>query len=301
MGLRVTNIQRFSLHDGPGIRTTIFLKGCSITCPWCCNPENIKTSAQFYFKNDDCIDCRRCIEACPHNILGMPTDIWEIDELKLSTCLECRRCVETCPTSALGIYGEKITTDELLNILEKDEDYYSQTNGGVTFSGGEPLLQANGIIDVIKHLKDKNISVTVETSLFAPLPYLKMIEEFVDLFIVDIKILDPKSSEKILQANLKDFKLNFKEIIEENKPYIARFPIIKPFTLNDENIDALINLVQEYKIEYLEIFPVHDFGANKYSSMGMKSKNFESVAEDEFDNLVNKLENISVKVKILDL
>lgn len=300
MSLKVTNVQRFSLHDGPGIRTTVFLKGCSIACPWCCNPENIKSSLQFYFKQDECINCMGCVEACPYTILGTPEDVLGLNREQLPECLQCSLCIETCPSGALGIYGKTISTDELLEIVRKDKDYYSEGKGGVTFSGGEPLLQAEELLKSIKALKNEDINVTVETSLFAPPSCLQTIDDLVDLFIIDIKILDTKSCQEILHANLEDFKINFDEIIRKNKPYVVRFPLIKPFTFNEENINALMAIIHKYGIEYMEIFPIHDFGANKYSSMGLEPLKFEALTENEIDDLKDKLENSGVKVKLLN-
>lgn len=300
MSLKITHIQRFSLHDGPGIRTTVFLKGCSITCPWCCNPENIKISSQFYFKKDDCISCEGCIAACPFNIPEKPDDLLGLEVNQILDCLQCRRCVEACPTNALGIYGENVNNDDLMKILEKDKDYYLTTNGGVTFSGGEPLLQAEEILEIIKRLKNENINVTIETSLFAPPSFLKIIENSVDLFIIDIKILNEESCENILHANLNDFKANFKEIIRKNKKYVVRFPLIKPFTFNEQNITSLITFIRECGINYLEIFNIHDFGASKYSSLGLKSKKYGLITPNEITVFMDKLENIGIKVKLLN-
>lgn len=300
MSLKITNIQRFSLFDGPGIRTTVFLKGCQISCPWCCNPENIKMLQEFYFKKDDCMGCNECFEVCPMNIPETPENILRINGNQLSDCINCLKCLEMCPTNALGIYGETITTDELLRILKKDEDYFLQTNGGVTFSGGEPLLQTNELLRIIKLLKDANINVMVETSLFAPNAFLKIIENWVDAFIIDIKILDVKSCEEVLRANLEDFKINFREIVRRNKNYIVRFPLIKPFTFNETNINLLVKFISEYNINYLEIFNIHDFGASKYSSLGLKSKKHEMITKNEINCLMNKLENMGVKVKLLN-
>jgi pyruvate formate lyase activating enzyme len=300
MSLKITNIQRFSLHDGPGIRTTVFLKGCLITCPWCCNPENLKTSSEFFFKNEVCIGCEECIKACPISILKIPSNVLGIDRNQLSACFQCRECIEACPTNSLGIYGETINSDDLLKILEKDTDYYSQTNGGVTFSGGEPLLQIDGLTKIIKRLNDKDINIAIETSLFAPPSSLKIIEDYVDLFIVDIKILDSKSCETVLKSNLDDFKTNFKDIIK-NKQYVLRFPLVKELTFNEQNINSLINVIRKYDIQYLEIFCVHDFGSSKYGSLGLKSRKYELLKRSEIDVLMDKLEKIGVKVKLLNL
>lgn len=301
MSLKITNIQRFSLHDGPGIRTTVFLKGCSIQCPWCCNPENIKKSAEFFFNGDSCITCGHCVEVCPLNLLEHPQDVLEIDESQFLRCLDCKKCFEECPTNSLGLYGEKISTTRLLEILKKDQDYYTQSSGGVTFSGGEPLLQADDLLKVLKILKDENIHVCIETSLFAPLECLKVIEDWMDLFIIDVKILDPDTCEKVVHGDLDDFKTNFKEIISKNKKYVLRFPLLKPYTFNDRNIDLLIKIIQDFSVDNLEIFGVHNFAESKYLSLGLKPKKYRLIDAQELEDLRTKLENAGAKVKILNL
>jgi pyruvate formate lyase activating enzyme len=302
MSLQITNIQRFSLYDGPGIRTTIFLKGCSLDCPWCCNPENIKKSTEFYFNITDCIKCRKCTETCPMNLLTEPQDLLKINESNLSKCFKCLKCIKICPSNALGVYGKQIGDKSLLDILKKDEDFYSINNGGITFSGGEPLLQAPKLLGILKNLKDEKINVTFETSLFAPLKYLKLIQNLVDLFIIDIKILDETYCNETIKGNLKNFKGNINEIMSKNKNFIFRFPLIKPFTFNENNINLLYNFINEHKIEYLEIFKVHTLASNKYESLGLKFVEPENITENEVNMFKKRLiEDLGIKVKVLNL
>ena len=175
--LRVTGVQRFSVHDGPGIRTTVFLKGCSLRCPWCCNPENIKPEREVYFRASRCTGCLECLKGC--EFLERPEDIFMYPEH-----LEC---AENCPSGAMGVYGDDLSPEELADLILRDLDYYEATEGGVTFSGGEPLLQADGILALLEKLD--GIHVAVETSLHAPPENLGVLLDRVDLFIVDVKIL----------------------------------------------------------------------------------------------------------------
>ena len=300
MSLKITNIQRFSLHDGPGIRTTVFLKGCSIRCPWCCNPENISDLPQFYFNSEDCIHCRECSEVCPVEILKEPRDVLTLAADELAYCFKCRKCVEGCPTGALGIYGEKISEEDLMSTLEMDREYYIQTGGGVTFSGGEPLLQADELLNIFKTLREKDIHIAVETSLFAPVSCLDIIIDSVDLFIIDVKILDAELADSVLHANLEEFKTNFQMISRKNMDMIIRFPMIKPFTFNRKNIDSLMDFIGDYNIKYIEIFTTHQLAAKKYDSLGWEMKKQECIKEEEIKELIDELEDISVEVKSLN-
>jgi pyruvate formate lyase activating enzyme len=299
MSLQITNVQRFNLYDGPGIRTTIFLKGCSIQCPWCCNPENIQQEPEFYLKQEDCISCKECQKICPQKLIKKPEDIPKITE---TSCLECKKCVENCPTNAIGIYGETTTNKNLLNVIKKDKEYYQPNNGGVTFSGGEPLLKAPELVVILKELKNENIHVAVETSLFAPLKSLKKIENRVDLFIIDIKILNEEKCREIIKGNLKEFKMNIEELESQKKNLLFRFPLIKPLTFNKENINLLYNFIQEHNIKYLEIFKAHNLASNKYKSLGLKPEKYKEITEKELKNFKTNLENdLKIKIKILNI
>jgi len=244
---------------------------------------------EIYFKKGDCIECFECVKRC--NFLEKPEDIFRFPEHF--------ECVEPCPTGALGIYGEKITTKKLLEILTKDIDYYNNTNGGVTFSGGEPLLQSKAVKKVIKKLKP--IHIAIETSLFAPEENLKDLLKDTDLFIVDVKILNHKIAQKTLQGNLKTFYKNFQTIKKEKIDTIIRFPAVKPYTFNKENIKKLINFLQENNIHHIQILEIHKLGLEKYKSLNLKMKNFKKPAKNEIKTLKSKLNERSIKMDYLKI
>lgn len=208
-------------------------------------------------------------------------------------------CTELCPTGALGIYGEKIKTEKLVEILNKDIDYYNNTNGGITFSGGEPLLQSKGIKEVIKKIKP--IPVAVETSLFAPEKNLKDLIDHTDLFLVDVKILDHEMAQKTLQGDLKTFYKNFQIIKKEKIDTIIRFPAVKPYTFNKENIKKLIKFLRENNINYIQVLETHKLGFEKYKSLNLKMKNFKTPTKSEIKTLKNRLEEISIKMDYLKI
>lgn len=187
----ITNIQRFSLHDGPGIRTTIFLKGCSLRCPWCSNPENLNSYQEPYEKRGQ-----------------------------------------------NGVYGREYTCDELFDIIMRDAAFYIE-NGGVTFSGGEALLQADLLLPLIKKLKNQKITTAVETSLFVPRKKLEAILPYIDYFYVDVKIMDKVECKKILHGNMDLYRDNL-EILTSKKKITARIPVIGEYTDNEGNIIAIL-------------------------------------------------------------
>ncbi|EKF86366.1 glycyl-radical enzyme activating protein [Methanobacterium formicicum] len=297
MSLLITNIQRFSLQDGPGTRTTIFLKGCSLKCPWCCNPENINNTQEFYYQKSKCISCDKCVNICDVNRIVKPSDLIKIKGE--SECFNCRKCIEICPTQAIGIYGEKLTVEELVYQIKKDKKYFDASNGGVTFSGGEPLLQSSNLVDCLKILKNEKIHVTIETSLFAPIEYLNYIKHYVDLWLVDIKIFQKNQCLDILNGNIKNFLNNFKAI--QNNKIQLRFPLVYPHTYNKKNLKMLFQFISKNKIKKIEILKVHNFAENKYESLNLDFIRYQ-IKEDQINNLKTKLESdLGIEVKVLKI
>lgn len=214
----VGNIQRFSLHDGPGIRTTVFLMGCSIHCPWCANPENLLMRQINYPSQND-------------------------------------------------LYGRYYTQEELLEVLLRDEVYYKK-GGGVTFSGGEALLSAPLLTAVWSKLKQRGINIAIESALFVPMNFLQAAEPYIDLYLVDIKILQAKECKKILGGDINIYLKNLKWLLEQKKRIVLRFPIVIPDTYNEKNIELLCNILREYEIPRIQIFSIHDLGRRKYIYLG---------------------------------
>ena len=230
MKVRVTDIQHFSLHDGPGIRTTVFLKGCSIKCPWCANPECISPKIQ--------------------------------DE-----------------------FGYDISLDDLENDILKDESYY-KTGGGVTFSGGEPLLQIRFLEPLLKSLKLKNINICFETALFIPEEYLNRAKFYADEFIVDIKMLDPQNTKNILKGNIDQYLFNLKLLDMDKTTF--RIPLTE-FSLTDS--DLILDLIEKYTPKKVEIFRLHTLARRKYEILG-KDFYYSEVSDDKIDEFKNRLSRI---------
>lgn len=242
----VTNIQRFSLHDGPGIRTTVFLKGCSLRCPWCCNPENLTDTIQYYVK-----DGKR------------------------------------------GKYGEYYTIDKLYVEIIKDLPFYgsclpkAKTNslenmpGGVTFSGGECILQIFQLLPLITRLNSKHVHVAVETCLFVPRRYLLASIQVVDLFYVDIKILNQAKCRVMIQGDLPLYLSNLDLLMSTGKPVVFRIPVIGGFTDDDENIGEIAKLIGKYTANNLsnllkiELIKEHTLGVQKYESLSFCNKGYD--------------------------
>lgn len=261
MKILITSIQRFCLHDGPGIRTTVFLKGCNLHCPWCCNPENINMYSQYYYKKEKCIAengvCKYGI--CPFSDLKVTRK--KLLKITNDEYTQCR-------SGALGIYGKYYDDKELLAELYKDWEFWA--HGGVTFSGGEPLLQFYKLQPVLEKLHKDKVSICIETALCVDESIIEKAIFYIDIFFVDIKIADVQRMKRVVGG---DFDLLLKNLVllgNSNAHVIIRHPMIKNYTDDEENIIRIKEILQKFpKFEYQELTE-HHLGDDKYRSLGLK-------------------------------
>jgi len=284
MSITITKIQRFCLDDGPGVRTTIFLKGCNIRCPWCCNPENLSYKKQIYYLKEKCI-YDKGFERC---VFG--------DFKYLEKCLteeydyELSRELRYCP--AIGIYGEKFDLDDFLKEIEPDIVFFSgkEELGGITFSGGEPL--SYDLSEYLKGIKNKKINTCVETSLYLETEKLKDNIKFIDNFIIDLKILEEAKAKELIKGNYNIFIRNLEELLrfKNSNNLFFRFCVVNGFTYTDSNIKHLLNFLKRHDIREIEIFSVHNLGKSKYLSLGLSYNEFQPITDKELDDLKRKIE-----------
>ena len=283
--LMITDIQRFSVHDGPGIRTTFFLKGCLLRCPWCSNPETQTFEPEVFFLEEKClftkgINCSFC-KLKNLNDLGL-------EVLNSFSAFEVSKI--QCPTKALGIYGVELELEDFIKIIKKDYDYFINSGGGITFSGGEPLLQE--IVPFLEAGKNLGIHATLESSLFAPADGLKRVIGLVDLFIIDVKILCADECKKVIGGDLNTYLQNIDLLLEEKKKeeILFRFPVAKNYTYTEKNLRLLIDFIKSYDLSQIEIFSVHNLGKIKYESLGKKPQTFAAVSDSELERLGKLIE-----------
>ena len=256
MSLVVTDIQRFCVHDGPGIRTTVFLKGCTLKCPWCANPETIKKDIEYHV---DLNKCKRFKKGryCNHNcnvLLGQAPDI---------------RDKEYCKANAIIQFGRIITGQELLKEIEKDAIYYESV-GGITFSGGEPLIQLCKNVDLLKKLHDR-FNICIETSLSTYGEGLSDIQQYIDEYIVDIKTTVKSDYDSLLKGNYNNYVNNLEILYKNNriKDTTFRIPYVPNITDKKENITNINELIKSYGISNIQIFALHNLAESKYKSINM--------------------------------
>lgn len=296
---RIFDIMRYAIHDGPGVRTTIFMKGCPLQCWWCHNPEGISSTNDLAYFDYKCIGCRTCLNTCPVKAITFEEDKLTIDR---NSCTKCGACAETCPTGALKIIGRTISLDELMAAIERDRILYDTSGGGVTFSGGEPLFQPTFIIEALKECKSRRIHVALDTSGQARPEIFKSVAENVDLFLYDLKLID-KSSHRKYTGVSNEFILENLIYLTKNgrgKDVILRFPVIPQITDTDENIKNLLKLLQLLDdIAEVDLLPFHDVG-EKYMRIGKKylMPIHSAPSKERLTHIKEKIEANGLRVKI---
>ena len=260
MKLLVTNIQRFCLHDGPGIRTTAFLKGCSLHCPWCCNPENISFQPQFYCQKKRCIAVNG---VCPYGTCTFADQVVTPEKLMSLTAED----VERCKSGAIGTYGQWYTEDELYAELMKDAQFWGH-DGGVTFSGGESLLQWNALRSLLDRLKISGTHICVETSLYIPHEIVQEALKLIDHWIIDVKLMDEERIRRILGGDIKLYLRNLETVRKGNKTVWFRHPQIKGYTDDSETENSIQMLLRQYPNFVYQVLDEHNLGEEKRASLG---------------------------------
>lgn len=250
MSVRVTNIQRMCFDDGPGIRTTVFMKGCSIHCPWCSNPENISFEKQ--------------------------------------TTLTCSE------------YGVDYEAQELVRILEKDKVFWG-CDGGVTFSGGEALMQSRQLREVWDLLKSDGVHLAVETALFVPENLLEIAIQYIDFYYVDVKLIEESMCASVLGGDVNQYKENVKKLDAQHKDIHFRVPCSKEYVLQKSNREALLDFFKKYRQYPIEIFSLHDLGRKKYQSLGLEMQYFEKAAEQDLKDFQTQLQQEGCRAEIINI
>lgn len=257
----VIDIQRCSIHDGPGIRTAVFLKGCPLNCQWCHNPESQSFQKQLSFNSEKCTLCKECEKVCSNKVHSF---IKNTHYVNYSKCIHCGQCVEICPQKALHIIGKKYNPKEILDIVLKDDVFYAQGDGGITISGGEALSHSDFCFELLTLCKEKKIHTCIETSCFTQQKNIEKIINLVDLFLIDFKTSNNKDSIKYVGQDNKLILENFDFIYKQGKEIIIRCPIIPSVNDTKEHFDAIIALSKTYpNIKQFELLPYHNFGISK--------------------------------------
>ncbi len=293
--LFITKIQRFSIHDGPGIRMTVFLKGCNLACRWCHNPETQHASQEIQYLESRCRFCGICVGLCPTEAITIK-DNWRLERKK---CTQCQKCVSHCYAGALQTVGEYVDTDTILEKALEDVQLFGK--GGITFSGGEPLLQAGELKAALRKAKEKGMHTAVDTAGNVDWECFREILSYTDLFLYDVKTVDRKAHRDYTGVDNQIILRNLKKLsaLEKGRVWI-RMPIIHGLNDRDEDIGRFLDYYQELrKIERIDLLPYHAYGTYKAKSLCMKEEKFEAPSKERMESLLTQIREINENTHIL--
>jgi len=293
----VFDIKRYAIHDGPGIRTTIFLKGCPLDCPWCHNPEGKKPQPELMWWSARCLGCRSCVEACPREALTLEAAL-TVDQER---CDLCGACAEACTTEALEIVGHEATVEEIMKEIRKDAVFYEESGGGVTFSGGEPTMQAGFLRELLRACKEEGFHTAVDTSGNVDPVALLILSDYIDLFLYDIKTMDEEIHRDHTGTSNRLILENMRRLSNAGKSVIVRMPLIPGFNDDEENARKTGEFVSSLAtVKQICILPYHKGGTEKLGRLMETGPYYETEPpEDEkIGEIKGILEEYGLEVKI---
>ncbi|MBA5205636.1 choline TMA-lyase-activating enzyme [Pectobacterium aroidearum] len=273
---RLFNIQKYSIYDGEGVRTLIFMKGCNIRCPWCANPEGISNAYQIMFSQDKCIDCGKCAEVCPTAVHRMQADSsgqWHHHLDRTADCIGCRKCETACLSGALDVIGQEMTVTELMEIIMQDYPFYLSSGGGVTLSGGEMSLQTDFAVDLLTACKRMMIHTAVETQGTTLKSHYSRLAAVTDLFLFDIKHIDTQQHKALFGVGNENIRRNLEHLVGLGADIVIRMPLVRGYNDSYDAVTDAIHYVQTLaqrgNIQRIDVLPYHQLGRKKYDRLGM--------------------------------
>lgn len=290
----ITEIKKFATHDGPGIRTTVFTKGCPLECKWCSNPETQSSETELYFISKRCKDYGECQKICPEAAIRMDKD----NKINRKKCSLCMGCIELCPNGAFKKVGKEVTVMEVMTEIEKDMPFYG-SEGGITISGGEPFYQPEFTIDLLKKCRKKGISTVIDTSGYGKLEMVEEALKYTDLVLLDIKHMNPDKHKEGTKVSNEIILENAKRMAQKVKVRIS-LPLIPGFNNSKENIKETAGFVKSLGIEWIDINPLHTLGADKYKYLGLKSPyiEFKKISKEEIKEVIKIINSFGLKTTI---
>lgn len=302
----IFDIKRYSINDGPGIRITIFLKGCPLKCAWCHNPESQSPAVQKFYTASKCIGAQDCIEVCPNNALtltpeGIVTDV--------NACNLCGKCADACPSKAIEMSGRLYDVPELMRIIERERVHFEHSGGGVTFSGGEPLMHPDFLIEMLLACGEHNLHRTIDTSGFASTETLLKVAKHTDLFLYDLKLMDETKHKKWTGVSNKLILKNLKALTEIGANINIRIPLIKNVNCDEKELTEMAKFIAdleniryrpEFALPTVNLLSYHNIAANKYHKLGSKYEEFEMAepSEDELSHAISIFEKFGIETEI---
>lgn len=262
----VFEIERFSVNDGPGIRTLVFLKGCPLRCAWCANPESHSFSPQLFYWKARCIGCLECVKTCPRHALSAGADGIQVNR---SQCVSCGMCTEACNSKALLLSGRRMSVSEVMAEIKKDSPFYEKSGGGVTFSGGEALAQPEFLLALLRAAKQEDLHTCIETSGYASRQTIEVVAPYVDTFLYDLKAIDDAVHFACCGVSNKQILDNF-EFLAREYSIIARLPLIPGYNDSPKDMELMVEFLKKnHQGGHVDLLPYHRLGVNKYTRLDM--------------------------------
>jgi pyruvate formate lyase activating enzyme len=292
----IFNIQKFSIHDGPGIRTTVFFKGCPLRCQWCHNPESQQTGQQVMIWSARCIRCGACIESCPQGAITLG-EAGAVTDLEL--CDQCGDCIEDCYAQARELVGREASVAEVMAEIESDRLFYEESGGGATFSGGEPLMQPDFLLALLKACKAQEIHTTVDTCGFASWNVLERVRPYTDLFLFDLKLMDDARHQQYTGSSNEPIMRNLRLLSESGQAIRLRIPVIPGINDGPEQIRQIGEFAAGLPhLDEVDILPYHNIAAEKYRRLNRvyELPNTPVPSEERMAEIAQALRGFGIKV-----
>lgn len=275
----IFDIKKYAIHDGPGIRTTVFFKGCPMRCSWCHNPESWSPEPELMFRAVRCIRCGQCVEICPEDAIELVDELPYTDTAR---CTACGTCIPTCPSQARAIAGRTITVDDVITEIVKDTVFYDESGGGVTFSGGEPLMQPDFLMALLAECRLRGIHTAIDTCCHAEGAMMEKISPLGDLFLCDLKHLDSGKHEHFTGVENGRILENISFLTKSGRPVIIRIPLVPGFNDTVEEITAIVQFVKSLKaIQQINLLPYNSAGVSKAQRLGRNVEILQSQRPDD--------------------
>ena len=293
----IFDLQRFSVHDGPGIRSLVFFKGCPLSCKWCSNPESLRREPEILFDSAKCIGCRACVTACVNGAVWVEGDTVHYDRSK---CRACGLCTEACYAEARVLKGSVVSVEWVVAEILKDEVFFANSGGGVTLSGGEPLAQPEFASAILRRSRERGLHTTIETCGHVPWAHIEMVLPWTDLFLFDVKHLDPLKHRAHTSGDVGLIQSNLARLAAATTSVVARVPVIPTFNDEPMEIAAIATRVAALGLSEIHVLPYHALGRGKYHLLGQEYPYAVNakVSESQREELSGIVRAAGLKVKV---